>query len=253
MAAMCLVLGLLGGVLAAGFKRPTPAAARFIPPASPGYDFKLHDESGRLRTLADARGSVVVVAFVYSTCRDVCPAGGNVVSTAIHALHSPQAQAYFISVDPVGDTPARTRRWLAQRGLTGHGHYLLGSRAQLEPVWRHYAIAPIHASRAERIAAAKQSDELAALAAKHPERFKPFTYTYPPQPSTTPTGADDPYPDAGDLAYRGRARHIAGWDFEHTAYVLLIDQKGRQRLGIPFDAVSPDSLERDLRVLLAGG
>src|SRR6478735_9972350 len=157
-AAMCLVLGLLGGVLAADLKGPTPAAARFIPPALPGYDFKLHDESGRVRTLADARGSVIVVAFVYSTCRDVCPAGGNVISTALHDLGDAKVQAYFISVDPVGDTTARTQRWLARRGLTGRGHYLIGSRAQLEHVWRHYAIAPINASRAERLAAAKRSD-----------------------------------------------------------------------------------------------
>ena len=106
-------------------------------------------------------------------------------------------------------------------------------------MWRHFAIAPINASREERLAAAKRFDEFAAMAAKHPERFKSFSYTTPPQPGTPPSGADDEYPDAGDLAYRGRARHIAGWDFEHSAYVLLIDQKGRQRLGIPFEA--PDT------------
>jgi protein SCO1 len=253
MATMCLLLGALGGVLAAGFQRPTPAAARFIPPASPGYDLKLRDETGKVRTLAAARGSVVVLTFIYSTCRDLCPAEGNDISTALHAIDSPKVQAYIVSVDPVGDTPARASRWLARRGLVGRGHFLLGSRAQLEPVWRHYAIAPINASRAERLAAAARSDEFAAMAAKHPERFKHFSYTRPPEPSTTPSGAGDEYPDAGDLAYRGRARHIAGWDFEHSAYVLLIDQKGRQRLGIPFEALSPESLERDIRVLLGGG
>jgi protein SCO1/2 len=252
MAAMCLVLGVLGGVLAAGLKRPTPAAARFIPPALGGYDFKLRDETGHQRTLADARGNVVVLTFIYSTCRDLCPAEGNDISTALHALNSPQVQAYVISVDPVGDTPARANRWLARRGLTGRGHFLLGSRTQLEPVWRHYAIAPINASRAERLAAAARSDEFAAMAAKHPERFKQFSYTAPPQPTTASAGSQDEYPDAGDLAYRGRARHIAGWDFEHSAYVLLIDQRGEQRLGIPFEALSPESLVRDIRVLLAG-
>jgi protein SCO1/2 len=252
MAAMCLVLGVLGGVLAADLRHPTPAAARFIPPALPGYDFKLRDETGKPRTLAEARGNVVVLTFVYSTCRDLCPAEGNDISTALHALGSPKVRAYVISVDPVADTPARATRWLARRGLTGRGHFLLGSRAQLEPVWRHYAIAPINASRAERLAAAQRADEFVAMAAKHPERFKSFSYTAPPQPSTTPAGAGDAYPDPGDLAYRGRARHIAGWDFEHSAYVLLIDQQGRQRLGIPFEALSPESLERDLRVLLAG-
>jgi protein SCO1/2 len=254
MAAMCLALGALGGVLAAGLKQTPAAAARFIPPASPGYDFSLRDETGKRRTLADARGKVVVMTFVYSTCRDLCPAEGNDISTALHALNNPNVVAYMVSVDPVGDTPVRVNRWLGRRALTGGlGHFLIGSRAELAPVWRHYAIAPINATPAEALAAAKQVDAYVALAAKNPKAFKKFSYHPPPQPSTTPAGADDPYPDPDDLAYRGRARHIAGWDFEHSAYVLLIDKKGNQRLGIPFESLTPDSLERDIRVLLAGG
>ena len=254
MAAMCLVLGALGGVLAANLKQPPPAAARFIPPAAPGYDFSLRDETGQRRTLADARGRVIVMTFVYSTCRDLCPAEGNDISTALHALPGGKVVAYIVSVDPVGDTLTRANRWLGRRGLTGgFGHYLVGTRAELAPVWRHYAIAPINASRAEAQAAAKQADAYVAMAAKNPRAFRKFSYQAPPQPSTTPGGADDPYPDPGDLQYRGRARHIAGWDFEHSAYVLLIDQKGEQRLGIPFESLTPETLERDIRVLLAGG
>jgi protein SCO1/2 len=255
MAAMCLVLGALGGVLAANLRSPPPAAARFIPPASPGYDFQLRDETGRLRTLTQARGNVVVLTFVYSTCRDLCPAEGNDISTALHSLPpGSKAEAYMVSVDPVGDTRKRVNGWLQRRGLTGGlGHYLIGTRAQLAPVWRHYAIAPINATRAEALAAAQQADAYVALAAKHPEAFKRFSYKSPPQPSSPPAGARDAYPNPSDLEYRGRARHIAGWDFEHSGYVLLIDRHGVQRLGIPFESLSPASLERDLKVLLAGG
>ena len=66
-----------------------------------------------------------------------------------------------------------------------------------------------------------------------------------------PPEASDAYPDPADLAYRGRARHIAGWDFEHSAYVMLIDKRGQQRLGIPFESLDSRSLARDLRALLA--
>jgi|SRR4051794_17187433 protein SCO1/2 len=254
MFAMCLVLGALGGLLAANLKRPTPAAARFIPPALPGYDFSLRDETGKHRTLADARGKVVVMTFVYSTCRDLCPAEGNEIAAALHALPAEPVVAYMVSVDPVGDSPVRVNRWLGRRGLTqGLGHYLIGTRAELAPVWRHYTIVPINASRQEALAAAQQADQYAAMAAKQPRgAFKPFVYKRPPQPRTPPPAAGEPYPDPGELAYRGRARHSAGLDFEHSAYVLLIDQKGNQRLGIPFESLSPASLERDIRVLLAG-
>ena len=40
----------------------------------------------------------------------------------------------------------------------------------------------------------------------------------------------EPYPDADDLRYRGRPRHAAGDAFEHSAYVLLIDKHGEQRV-----------------------
>src|SRR3954462_11484520 len=108
---MCLVLGGLGGVLAAPFQNTPPPAPRFIPPALPGYDFSLRDETGKHRTLADARGKVVVMTFVYSTCRDLCPAEGNEIPAALHALPAEPVVAYMVSVDPVGDSPVRVNRW----------------------------------------------------------------------------------------------------------------------------------------------
>jgi cytochrome oxidase Cu insertion factor (SCO1/SenC/PrrC family) len=44
---------------------------------------------------------------------------------------------------------------------------------------------------------------------------------------------------------------VAGWDYEHSAYVLLIDKRGEQRMGIPFEQLTAASLARDLRILLA--
>lgn len=38
--------------------------------------------------------------------------------------------------------------------------------------------------------------------------------------------------------------------FEHSAYVMLIDKRGVQRLGIPYERLHSDSLAQDLRVLL---
>jgi cytochrome oxidase Cu insertion factor (SCO1/SenC/PrrC family) len=156
--------------------------------------------------------------------------------------------AYIVSVDPVGDTPERARAWIERRQLTGSAKYLIGTRDELRPVWVHYGIAPINATPGEAQAAAAQVD---AFLAANPQVVKqPFHYQAPPQPTQPPPGSDDPYPDPADLTYRGRARHVAGWDFEHSAYVMLIDKHGTQRLGIPFESLDPRSLARDMRVLL---
>jgi hypothetical protein len=107
---------------------------------------------------------------------------------------------------------------------------------------------PINATPAEANGAAKGAD--AYRAAVPPDKQGPYRYQKPP-PRPAPAAASEEYPDTGDLQYRGRVRHIAGWDFEHSAYVLLIDKHGEQRVGIPFEQLTADSLARDIRTLLA--
>jgi len=252
LALMCLVLGALGGVFAATATKPAPAATRFVPPRAPAYDFSLRNQDGKRTSLADARGKVVALTFIYATCRDLCPAEGSDIATAMRKVGG-GVEAYVVSVDPIGDTPARVKDWLHRRAFPGSGgQYLIGTRDELRPVWVHYGIAPLQATRAEAEAAAAGAD---AFFRANPEynqpQTRPFVYKLPPQPTTTPAGAKDANPDVGDLAYRGRARHVSGWDFEHSAYVMLIDKHGEQRLGIPFEALDANSLERDMRALLA--
>ncbi len=40
---------------------------------------------------------------------------------------------------------------------------------------------------------------------------------------------------------------------EHNSYVVLIDKRGRQRVGFPVDYLTPEDLAHDIRVLLASG
>jgi protein SCO1 len=251
-AAMCLVLGGLGGLLAAGINSsaPSPAPVRFVPPPGPARDFRLRDESGRIRSLADARGDVVAMTWIYSTCRDLCPAEGNIISDAVRRLGARGIQVYVMSVDPVGDTPERVRAWLKRRQFGPEAHYLMGTRSQLAPVWRAYAIAPVNASPQEAAAAAKQADafraKFAAMLAKG-IKPNPQPYKHPKRP--TQKAAYAPYPNADDLQYRGRPRHEAGLDFEHSAYVMLIDKRGNQRVGLPFEQLDAESLAHDMRLL----
>jgi protein SCO1 len=45
-----------------------------------------------------------------------------------------------VSVDPTGDTPERVRSYAAIHRLRPEFHYLIGSRRELEPVWRDYDV-----------------------------------------------------------------------------------------------------------------
>ena len=246
-ALMCLLLGALGGLLTATLVRAPTVYARFIPPREPARKIALRDQDGHLTTLSQARGKVVILTFLYSTCRDLCPAQAADIVQAVGRVgrRASKVLVYGVSVDPIGDTPTRARAFLKKYGVYGGPvHFLVGGRAALAPVWRAYGIAPINATPQEAAAAAAGYDRLQGRA---PEKSPP----YEPPSRTAPPAARQPYPDIEDFQYRGRARHHAGLDFEHSAYVMLIDKHGTQRVGIPFEHLNPASLATDLRKLLS--
>jgi len=248
-AAFCLVLGGLGGLLAAAVEpSPAPARYRFVPPREAAFDFRLRDQDGRLTSIRAGRGRVVVVTFLYSTCHDLCPAQANLIGSAVGRVGAEGVLVYGVSVDPDGDTPERARAFLERRGLDIPAvKFLVGSREELAPVWRAYGIAPVNATPEEAVAAAEATDRFLAAAAEGPPRPR---RAYEPPQRDAPRAAEEPYPDPSDLSYRGRARHEAGLDFEHSAYVMLIDKHGRQRVGIPFEQLTVDGLAADLEALL---
>ena len=116
-------------------------AGALRPAGAPPVEFALRDQDGRHARLADFRGHVVVVTFLYSTCDDTCPLQAQQVRGALDDLGHDVPTVAF-SVDPAGDTPERARRFLLKQRMTGRMRFLLGSRAQLAPVWRGYGIQP---------------------------------------------------------------------------------------------------------------
>jgi protein SCO1/2 len=249
-ATFCLVLGGLGALLVAlAEPAPAPARYRFVPPREPAFDFKLKTEEGTPTSIRDARGKVVAMTFLYSTCRDLCPAEAVLIAKAVGRV-GPGVLVYGVSVDPVGDTPARAKAFMRSRGLPPSlFKFLIGSRKDLAPVWAAYGIAPVNATPEEALAAAQAADKFRRDAAKA-KGPPPKAAPYAPPVRDAPPAAGDEYPDPTDLSYRGRSRHSAGLDFEHSAYVMLIDKHGRQRVGLPFEQLDVDGLATDLEALL---
>ena len=154
-------------------------------PAIPPKDFSLRDQDGKPVSLHQLRGHVVVLTFMYSTCQDTCPVTATTIRGALDDLGH-DVPALAVSVDPAHDTPATAEAFLVKRSLThGRMRFLLGTRAQLAPVWKAYGIQP------------------------------------------------------------------QGNGYEHSAYVLLIDKRGRQRIGFPIDELTSEGLAHDIRRLEA--
>ena len=111
------------------------------PTASP--EFTLTDQDGRRVSLSDERGHWVVVNFLYVSCPDVCPAIAGHFNNALRTREGEAAglRVLTLSVDPERDTPRAVREYVHQRRLVPGYRYLIGTRAELEPVWRDYHIA----------------------------------------------------------------------------------------------------------------
>lgn len=80
-----------------------------------GRDFKLADHTGKIRSLADFNGKVVVLFFGYTHCPDVCPATMGELATAMQKLgkDAERVQVLFITVDPERDTPALLAQYVS--------------------------------------------------------------------------------------------------------------------------------------------
>jgi protein SCO1/2 len=102
----------------------------------------LRDERGVRVDSARLAGRPYLVTFLYTHCVDVCPLIGSEIADAFTRLgpRAADVAALGVSVDPRGDTPAAARAWVADRRLPAQFHYLLGSPAQLAPIWRDWFV-----------------------------------------------------------------------------------------------------------------
>jgi protein SCO1/2 len=78
-------------------------------------DFQLPDADGRVRTLKDFQGKLVVLFFGYTQCPDVCPTTMAELAEAKKLL-GPQGdklQVIFVTVDPERDTPQLLKGYMA--------------------------------------------------------------------------------------------------------------------------------------------
>jgi protein SCO1 len=185
-AALCAVAALVGVLLAGGGSDGAAAqlprdgwAGAARPPGASVPRFRLTDQDGRTVTRAALLGRPAIFAFIYSTCRDTCPSEVQTIRGAMDELGH-DLPVYGVSVDPVNDTRRSAQAFLLEQKMKGRMEFLVGSRAQLEPLWRTFGIAPQENGR------------------------------------------------------------------EHSAYVVLVDARGRQRVGFPFAHLTQAGLAHDL-------
>ena len=186
---------------------------------APAPDFVLTDQFGDSVRLSEMRGRAVALSFIFANCPDVCP----VVTTQLKTLYdelgadADSVEFVFVSVDPERDDPRTAARYLERWGMADKWRYLTGDRAELEPIWAAYYIAPV----------IEDADAAARIAAS----------------SAEPSGG------AIDALRAGIAERYA---VIHSAPVYLIDREGTRRAVFtpPLDA---SEMAGDVRAVLGDG
>lgn len=100
--------------------------------------FDLRDQNGRKISLRSLRGRVSVVTFMNAHCNQACPVIGRELALTQRRLGGARSplMVIIIDVNPAQDRPRNVRMFAHEVGLVGNWHWLLGTKAQLAPVWR---------------------------------------------------------------------------------------------------------------------
>ena len=199
------------------FQGTTLAPGDVAPP------FRLVDQFGGSVALSDFAGDVVVLAFLYTSCPDVCPIVTSTLRRTHELLGDDVSQVSFvaISVDPQRDSVERAHRYSKDMDMVDSWRFLVGSEEQLTPIWQSYWLDPVrdvtadlqvpsHDNHDEGDATAKGDLETAVSAA-------PVDQTY-----------------------------LVG----HTTPVFLIDRQGYRRVLFTSLSLDSSSLVHDIRVLI---
>ena len=113
-----------------------------LPTVGAAPEFVLTNQSGDRVALADQRGKVLAVTFIYATCKDTCPiltAKMAVMQRKLGADFGPRVRFASVTVEPDVDTPAVLKAYADQFGADPAGwSFLTGSSAEIQDVVRRY-------------------------------------------------------------------------------------------------------------------
>ena len=115
-----------------------------LPTIGPAPPFALRTADGGQLALADLRGKVVAITFIYATCTDTCP----LLTAKLAALSKRMGKDFgakvafvAITVDPERDTADVLRSYAQAHGARGAGWaFLTGTPAEIKDVTQRYGV-----------------------------------------------------------------------------------------------------------------
>ncbi len=227
---LVFVLGGASGAFSLGSsEKQVSLAGTVIPKPAAAPDFTLTDQQGQPFHMADTKGKVVVMTFIYTHCTDLCPFITLKVKDARDQLGKDADKAVFVAVttDPQRDTEKVIAAYSRAAGLYDSWHFVTGPAASVKDVWYNYGVGV--------------------------DIEKPVPKEDTSAPSSS--AAEDTEPTQGlspaevDMAHHLVDAFGGGYDVSHSAPFWIIDRKGRIRASMDADAL-PSAIAGNVRALM---
>ena len=116
----------------------------------PIRDFRLIDQNGRTFEFRTLRNKVVVLAFAYTTCPDVCPLITAAMKQAQTNLRQTEGSVFFLTIttDPEVDSPKVLAAYAKRYGADLSGWaFLTGEEAVLRGIWQNFGVRVVRKAR----------------------------------------------------------------------------------------------------------
>jgi len=110
---------------------------------NPAPDFKLIDQFGHSVSFSSLRGHEVVLAFIDSRCKSICPLTSEIMYDAKARLGSraaSQVELIAINANPTATSIAAVQAWSINHGMLHQWLFLTGTAKQLQSVYRLYGV-----------------------------------------------------------------------------------------------------------------
>jgi protein SCO1/2 len=141
-------LGVLCVLLVIGWRAPglshKAEEGERLSKIGPAAAFALTAQDGRRLALAELRGKVVLITFIYASCADACPlltAKMAGLQDELGRDFGPNVYFLSITVDPERDTPEVLTRYAQAHGANLSGWaFLTGTPDEIRAVARHYGV-----------------------------------------------------------------------------------------------------------------
>ena len=121
-----------------------PAKEATLPNIGPAPQFTLTDYDGKKFSLAQRRGQVVALTFIFTRCMDTCPIlTAKLVAIQRKLMPELKSKVFFaaVTVDPKRDTPEVLKHYANSHNADlAHWTFLTGPAAEIAEVTRGYGI-----------------------------------------------------------------------------------------------------------------